>query len=166
MTISINIASDEDVKHYKLLSLDRPCRHCQALQLDDTAHGGIIRRTADGEQFVDFGDVEETYTERHGANWASSAVRAGLGKSDDMVETWPKLQLRLSYEREDILPDLPSLTLTSQGCAFCKMLRGDVLSVWNEIEKTSDRYFDLDNSEDKAHPAKIIINKTAYQFYE
>ncbi|RWA10239.1 hypothetical protein EKO27_g4884 [Xylaria grammica] len=166
MTISINITSDEDVKHYKLLSLDRPCRHCQALQLDDTAHGGIVRRTADGEQFVDFGDVEETYTKRHGANWAGSAMRAGLGKSDDIVETRPKLQLRLNYEREDTLPDLPSLALTSQGCAFCMMLRGDVLSVWNEIEKTSDRYFDLDNSEDKAHPAKIIINKMAYQFYE
>ncbi|KAI1376827.1 HET-domain-containing protein [Hypoxylon crocopeplum] len=167
MTNPNNTTVEEEIEHYQLLSLDRPCQHCKALELDDVGLGGVIKHRKDRERLVDFGEVQETHAKRKGTNFASRAVMAGLGKlDDDMLETWPRLELKLDYKREDIFPDLPSLASTgSQGCVFCKILSGDVISVWNKIRKDSNRELDSGDKE-KVHQAKLVVTGMTYQLYE
>ncbi|KAI4860851.1 HET-domain-containing protein [Hypoxylon rubiginosum] len=145
--------------------LNATTTHCKALELDDVGLGGVIKHGKDGERLVDFGEVQETYAKRKGTNFASLAITAGLGKLDDgTLESWPKLELKLGYMRDDIFPDLLGLASTSsQGCAFCKILRGDLIAAWDKIREESDR---KDDNEEKVHQAKLAITKVTYQLYE
>ncbi|KAI0186231.1 heterokaryon incompatibility protein-domain-containing protein [Xylaria flabelliformis] len=100
------------------LILDRPCTYCQVLELKDLQHGGRMRHDQCGKPYVDFGEAR---------GWEADAE--GFWNND----------LRLGYRRHDVLPSLPELAATAlQGCAFCKVLRDDLISVlvklWNKEE--------------------------------
>ena len=149
-------------EHYRLVPLDQPCQHCKALELDDAGQGGTIKHKRNGKRFVDFGEVQETYGERSGRSWATRAMWAGSGKTPDKLATWPKIELKLGYKRDDTLPDLPGLTETAaQGCGFCKMLRKDVLATWDTIRK---RGGEVAADEEMARRAKLTITEITYQF--
>ncbi|KAI0858423.1 HET-domain-containing protein [Xylaria cubensis] len=91
------------------LILDRPCTYCQVLELKDLQHGGRMRHDRYGKPYVDFGDAR--------------------GWEADPEYLW-RSDLKLGYRRHDVLPSLPELSATAlQGCAFCKVLRDDLISV-------------------------------------
>lgn len=94
-----NIDSSNEV-----LVLDQPCEYCKVLELDDTQHGGIVQQ-AEGEE--------------------------RLIQSKSTVNTKPGMeyQLSLGYRREDTLPNRADIAATAQTCAFCHMLRSDLVFV-------------------------------------
>ncbi|KAI0383641.1 HET-domain-containing protein [Hypomontagnella monticulosa] len=157
--------SEEGIEHHQLVTLDRPCQHCKVLELDDAEQGGIIKQRKDGGRYVDFGVVQEAHSQRPGYGVATRAVMAGFGQTGDEVQTFPKLELKLGYKRNDILPDLPGLTSTgADGCGFCEILKGDVTSAWGKIrDGINDR---LNDGEEELHQAKLEITEVSYQCYE
>ncbi|KAI0122304.1 HET-domain-containing protein [Daldinia grandis] len=161
--LSHSIAVEDEVEHYQFLSLDRPCQHCKVLELDDAGHGGTIKYSEDGGQFVEFGEVQETNAERRKDNYASIAAMAGAGTLNEL-RTWPRLELELSYKRHDTLPDLPGFVFTgSQGCAFCNILRKDIMSSWDNLR---DRISQGLGDGEKTHQAKLDVSGMTYKLYE
>ncbi|KAI1121603.1 HET-domain-containing protein [Nemania abortiva] len=164
MAHSNNSTGGREGNHFQILSLELPCQYCRVLQLNDEAQGGVVRHDKKGERFVYFGEIQEKFSSRPGANSAASAARAGLGKSDDTIETWPRLQLKLDYKREDTLPGL--LSTGSLGCSFCKILRGDVMSVWDKLLEETRRGSQLNHNGSVVHQAALTFTGITYQLYE
>ncbi|KAI0895550.1 HET-domain-containing protein [Annulohypoxylon nitens] len=147
-----------DTEHYRIVPLDRPCKFCRVLNLDDAGHGGTIKYKQDGRPFVDFGQIQGTPSQRYGKNLFSATYEHGK------ITTWPRLNLKLGYERIDTLPSLPRFTSTgSQGCAFCNILRGDILSNWDKLKGEIDQ---ASEDEGKAYEAKLIIAEMSYRLCE
>ncbi|KAI1444028.1 HET-domain-containing protein [Annulohypoxylon stygium] len=156
-----SIIIENDMEHYRIVSLDRPCEFCKVLNLDDAGHGGTIKYNQDGRPFVDFGQVQETPAQRYGEN----IFKALYGTFEYYKpRTWFRLDLKLGYERVDTLPGLPGFASTeSQGCAFCSMLRGDILSNWDKLKGEIGQVVE---DEKKAYQAKLIITGMSYRLCE
>ncbi|KAI1088055.1 HET-domain-containing protein [Rostrohypoxylon terebratum] len=127
--------------------LERPCVYCKLLEFNDLQQGGRARVAHNGTRYVAFD------TERRRNNisfW-------GIG--------FPKTEFPLGYQRDGCLPDLPALSRTaSRGCAFCDMLRRDILSAWNEkIRKTFDPGLNTTGTKSAIYP-KINIEEITYKF--
>lgn len=104
----------------EILILDRPCTYCQRLALNDAEQGGVVRPLPDGGLYVDFRHLAKIIDKRTG----EPAV--ALDYSDYEIQR--EVELDLSYLRDDTLPDLPSIQHTAlRGCAFCQILRRDIL---------------------------------------
>ncbi|KAF6524893.1 hypothetical protein HZS61_010688 [Fusarium oxysporum f. sp. conglutinans] len=57
----------------------------------------------------------------------------------DAPETVAKTELKLDYSRVDTLPELPGLASSSAaGCAFCEVLRHDLMATWKSIEEKGE----------------------------
>ncbi|KAI1377914.1 HET-domain-containing protein [Hypoxylon crocopeplum] len=117
--------------------LESPCIHCKVLEFDDLKHGGDVQISENGARFVSFGG----------------------GDNADRKNT----ELRLGYRREDSLPDLPELAKTGLGgCAFCDILRKDIMSAWEEsVEKKLNQNLP---EREKTNHANLLITEIEYQY--
>ncbi|KAI1384254.1 HET-domain-containing protein [Hypoxylon trugodes] len=151
---------DDEIEHYQVVPLDRPCQHCKALGLDDAALRGTIKQSEDGTRFVDFGEVRQKNSETRGVNFMTLAAMAGQGNTDE-INTIPKSELKLDYKRYDTIPDLPGFESTaSQGCAFCKIFRKDLELAWDRIKDGVKQDFE------NGYQAKLTVFEVAYQLHE
>ncbi|CAG2009322.1 unnamed protein product [Fusarium graminearum] len=127
--------------HTETTVLDKPCKFCKVLELDDALYGGEIKNNGNRETFVDFGEVAETKQDRiTNSGWrVAMAIKAMSflrpNNDVDAPRTVAKTELRLSYPRRDRLPDLQAIGDTaSTGCVFCKVLRSDLRAAWETTE--------------------------------
>ncbi|KAL7938427.1 heterokaryon incompatibility domain-containing protein [Trichoderma chlorosporum] len=101
----------------EILVLDRPCEYCKVLGPDDSKYREAIRQAETENPSIDFGNVLKTRLPgqtRH-EKWYAHEQAA----------------FELEYKRKDVLPDLPGFAATgSEGCAFCEMLRSDIMAIW------------------------------------
>lgn len=125
--------------------LDRPCVYCKLLEFNDLQQGGRARVANDGTRYLSFD------TER----------RRNIMREENLWKT----NFQLGYQRDDSLPDLPALSRTaSRGCAFCDMLRRDIISAWNEkICRDFDLGLTTTSKKPSSYP-KIAITEITYQF--
>lgn len=73
--------------------------------------------------------------------------------------------LELDYKRSDTLLDLSGFALTgSQGCAFCEILRSDIISTWDYTRDLINK--NLDDGDEEIYKAKLTVTYMRYQFYE
>ncbi|KAL7787866.1 HET domain-containing protein [Trichoderma ceciliae] len=157
---------------HEFMVLDQPCKHCKVLEFDDLGHGATIRCTSNGRRYLDFGEIQGTRTMRQG-DFIKRKVR-GIGIDPNELTTYQKTELKLGYRREDVLPGLPSFAATgSQGCAFCDILRRDIISVWNDIkiskgtDDDADANLDADPDEHaKDCEASVTITEVNYQLQD
>ena len=85
------------------------CERCSLLSFDDLALGGRELVYEDGIPRLDF-------------SYDRIEVRPKVNMPDDQDE-WGYKLVRLDWEMEDILPDMPRLYRSSQlGCVFCQAL--------------------------------------------
>ncbi|KAI0544761.1 HET-domain-containing protein [Xylaria curta] len=101
--------------HFPPLILDRPCTHCRVLEPKDSQ--GRMQHDQHGKPYVEFRPIAMCGGPRIG-------------------------QLKLGYWRNDVIPSLPKLAATAlQGCAFCKVLREDLISaqLWNKQRTNTTR---------------------------
>ncbi|KAL3601519.1 hypothetical protein FPOAC2_05783 [Fusarium poae] len=144
------------------IGLDKPCKFCKVLELDDALYDGETKTKEDGTPFVDFGEIVETKQDRIAT---SGLTRAKLGKAlsyamrnhdADAPKTIAKTELGLSYSRSDQLPDLQALNGTaSTGCVFCQVLRCDLKNAWETIkENWGDEEEDDKDREDEEQEEK------------
>ena len=144
MTTEVQIP-DRTLLKDSVMDLDRPCKFCKVLDLDDSSYGGKAKTAEDGTQFVDFGEFVETLQDRI---VTSGSRQAKLGRAlshamqnanADASKTVAKTELELEYSRSDELPELPGIDATaSAGCAFCKVLRNDLREAWGWIQDNWD----------------------------
>ncbi|PTB35683.1 hypothetical protein M441DRAFT_152805 [Trichoderma asperellum CBS 433.97] len=125
------------------------------LHLDEAEHGEAVRFKYNGERYLFFGNVDlSTATSYHNnlITWTPHG------------EELLNLRINLGYKREDILPNLPGLAATaSQGCSFCGILRGDVISILPKIGTTSSEI--VDGFGDSGQ-IKLIITEVSYKLGE
>lgn len=159
-----NRTGEDRDKHYNLATLDRPCQHCKVLELDDAEYGGTIKHTKDGKKFVDFGVIQETRALGMKRWHCAERARAiGPGRSSAYQRQACPI-IDLDYRRSDTLPDLPGFALTgTQGCAFCEILRGDIISTWDHLR---DRENDKLKDEEEIYEAELNVTDMRYQFLE
>lgn len=141
--------------HAELVSLDRPCTYCKVLELDDRKQGGKIQIAANGKAYVDFGTIQQNLEKRAAEKGESSIAlardlsalidfRAEWSGSFEKPEEGPMTHLKLEYQRTDALPSLPALATTaSEGCAFCQVLRQDLITAWGSINKKRETEAEL-----------------------
>ncbi|TGO51580.1 hypothetical protein BCON_0158g00060 [Botryotinia convoluta] len=132
----------------QLLIIDRPCTYCQVLELKDAQHGGQMQH-----------DEHEKGTSVLNAIEAMSYVRNGNSEELKIV---PKTELKLGYKRKDAFSSLPGLATTAlQGCAFCKILREDLISsmLQNENMKEQDS-----SPKTGTSTMELVITEVTYQF--
>ncbi|XEV03151.1 hypothetical protein FSHL1_008438 [Fusarium sambucinum] len=103
--------------------LDKLCKFCKVLELDDASYGGETKKKENGSPFVDFGEVVETQQDRIATSgsrvaMAIKALSYVMPNHDvNAPKTVAKTELGLLYLRNDELPDLPALGDTaSAGC--------------------------------------------------
>ncbi|KAB8293063.1 hypothetical protein EYC80_007423 [Monilinia laxa] len=147
------------------LILDRPCKYCKVLELKDLQHGGRMQHDQNGNPYVDFGEVEVTEAMEADKGTKLLELRKGLraasGFNPKEPEVLPRSELKLGYKRSDLLPNLPGLTATAhQGCAFCKVLRDDLISA-NLQDETLDK--EESCAKKGANPTEIVITEVTYQ---
>ncbi|EKJ69390.1 hypothetical protein FPSE_10456 [Fusarium pseudograminearum CS3096] len=109
--------------HTETAVLDKPCKFCKVLELDDALYGGEIKNNGNRGPFVDFGEIVETKQDRVvNSGWrVAMAIKAMSfltpNNDVDAPKTVTKTELRLSYLRRDELPDLQAIGDTaSTGC--------------------------------------------------
>jgi hypothetical protein len=92
---------------------DALCERCSLLSFDDAAIGGVEVIDEDGVARVSF---PESKIEFRPSYWL---------KNQELYGTPPEYRLvRLDWKLDDILPDMPQLSLSSElGCGFCRALR-------------------------------------------
>ncbi|KAK1241336.1 hypothetical protein MKX08_001310 [Trichoderma sp. CBMAI-0020] len=128
----------------EVLVLDQPCEYCKVLELDDTRHGGIVQEVEGGKRFVQF--KNPVYQD---SDW--------------------EYQLSLGYRRQDTLPGLPNIAATAQTCAFCHMLRSDLISSYKHLLRRPPNDFygsEHEKGEDRYtyRGARIVITDVNYLF--
>ncbi|KAM0233896.1 hypothetical protein ACHAPO_006766 [Fusarium lateritium] len=101
--------------------LDKLCKFCKVLELDDASYGGETKKKENGSPFVDFGEVVETQQDRIATSgsrvaMAIKALSYVMPNHDvNAPKTVAKTELGLLYLRNDELPDLPALGDTAEG---------------------------------------------------
>lgn len=137
MTSSSNTGSpDPERVDTEILLLDKPCEYCKLLHLDEAKHSDAVRHKHKGEGYRFFGNVRRT-----------------------LQTTLQTVRLNLGYKREDVLPNLPGLAASvSQGCAFCEILRGDIISI---LPKLGNVVEEVDGS--SGPQTKLIITEVCYE---
>lgn len=166
--MTVNSTAKMTTKYHQLLILDRPCKYCKVLELKDLQHGGKMRHDQHDNPYVDFGEVEvtEAMNAEKGTTvlMAIDALKFAMSTEPKEPKVLPKSELKLGYQRSDILPNLPGLATTAnQGCAFCKVLRDDLISA-NLQDGTSDT--EESCAKERAIPMEIVITEVTYQFRE
>lgn len=163
--------ADRD-SHDKVLVLDQPCAHCQVLNLDDEKQGGQIRQSDNGPSFVSFefadgAQAAKAQGSRVRETWNSMltclgavAFRRPLVKRKTRTrlnsDGW---ELDLGYRRKDILPNLPGFSSTaSRGCAFCQILREDIVALGRNEEAR------IPNRHGLAEKTHVIVTEVKYCF--
>ncbi|KAL6900446.1 HET domain-containing protein [Trichoderma evansii] len=123
MACSSKVGSPEiDKSNEKILLLDKPCEYCKLLLLDEAKHSEAVRYKYNGEGYLFFGNIDLFEARAYYHHFTLRSKRRG--------EKVLNLRLNLGYKREDTLPNLPNLAATaSQGCAFCDILRRDIISI-------------------------------------
>ncbi|KAL7783080.1 heterokaryon incompatibility protein domain-containing protein [Trichoderma ceciliae] len=112
-----DVSTEAEDSHEGILVLNQPCEYCKVLSLDDSEYSAAMRQTKTENPSIDFGNALET--------------RLPGQTHDDKWHAHEQTAFKLEYERRDTLPDLPGLAATgSQGCAFCDILRKDIISAW------------------------------------
>jgi hypothetical protein len=92
---------------------DTLCERCSLLSFDDAAIGGVEVTDEDGIARVSF---PESQIEFRPSDWL---------ERQELYNFPPDYRLvRLGWELDDILPDMPRLSRSSElGCGFCRALR-------------------------------------------
>lgn len=120
----------------EIMLLDKPCEYCKLLHLDDAKHSIEVRHGHNGEEYLFFGGFDSH------REWIDGERNLDLG-----------------YRRVDLLPKLPGFAATaSQGCAFCGILRRDIISF---LPKLGDVLEGIDGSNDPQ--AKLCITEVSYK---
>jgi hypothetical protein len=120
----------------EIMFLDKPCEYCKRLHLDDAKHSIEVRHEHNGEEYLYFGGFDSHKEKMDGEQ-----------------------NLDLGYQRVDVLPKLPGFAATaSQGCAFCGLLRKDIISF---LPKLGDVLEGIDGS--NGPHAKLCITEVSYK---
>ncbi|KAI4863311.1 HET-domain-containing protein [Hypoxylon rubiginosum] len=144
--------NEDDI--YDSAVLNNPCNFCRVLEINELKHGGEIRTSRNGKPYVSFGIVQDTRANRKSFY---------IIKEANELASFPKTAIQLGYSREDLFPNLPKLAETAlQGCAFCDMLRKDLMCVWEGIALRL-KYDPSDHTE--ADYARLHITKVTYQYH-
>ncbi|KAJ9415601.1 heterokaryon incompatibility protein-domain-containing protein [Fusarium oxysporum] len=127
------------------VTLNQPCKFCKVLEFDDSSFGRESKTSDDGIPFVDFGEVEQTKEDREvqiGARSQRARMASSFAMQNadaDAPETVAKTELKFDYSRVGTLPELPGLASSSAaGCAFCEVLRHDLMAAWKSIEENGE----------------------------
>ncbi|RFU81664.1 heterokaryon incompatibility het [Trichoderma arundinaceum] len=117
----------------------------------DGAEYGKDTTVGEENPFIDFGNVLKT--------------RLPGRTRDDKWHAHEQTAVSFEYKREDILPDLPGLLSTSsRGCAFCDILRKDIVCAWESPTGRSK----FDHNDRKANitftDVKYMLQEFGHQF--
>lgn len=140
------------------LLLDKPCEYCKLLHLDEAKHSEAVRYKQNGEGYLFFGNIDLSKAR---AYYNEMTFRTTLRRKT-LGENLLNIRLNLGYKREDVLPNLPGLAATaSQGCAFCEILRGDIISI---LPKLGNIWEGINGS--SSPQTKLIITEVSYKLAE
>jgi hypothetical protein len=140
----------------EILILDQPCEYCKLLQLNEEKHCEAVRYKSNGKGCLFFGNVDVAAAREYYDDVA-------LREKEEQGGKFLNLCLKLGYRREDILLALLGLATTaSQGCAFCDILRGDIISI---LPTLGNDFKSLDDSSEPGQH-KLIITEVSYKLRE
>ncbi|KAF0634717.1 hypothetical protein FPSE5266_10456 [Fusarium pseudograminearum] len=165
--------------HTETAVLDKPCKFCKVLELDDALYGGEIKNNGNRGPFVDFGEIVETKQDRVvNSGWrVAMAIKAMSfltpNNDVDAPKTVTKTELRLSYLRRDELPDLQAIGDTastgddeSEEQSIMEHEIEDMNADLKDGNKDSTKAAQFANTEAQTSKADLVITEMIYKLRE